>query len=388
MLPNTELTILLIEDEPDAAALVQHVLGRGNAGGIAVEPARDLKSGLSLLARRRFDAILLDLNLPDSSGFDTFAAVRQNAADAAVIVLTGHEDEALALQAVRSGADEYLIKNDIRDRFLAQRVRYAVERRRSQAMGREQSPKNGRIFTFLGAKGGSGSSTLVVNLAAVLAQSGKSVLAIEMMPEYGSFAALLNHAPAWNLSTLLHRAPEAIYIETLASCLESCNAGFQVLFGPQHPDEYGHIPPGHARALIAAARRLADYVLIDASSTLSPAVREVIPHSALTALVVERNRLGLHAALARAPVMEAIAGSSDTVGVMLVDKAPYSEFLGSGEFGRQLGARIVGILPPGPELQSGGEVLPVAQWPEGPYSQCLQEMALRLASAPVRFRAA
>ena len=226
MLQEPELSILLIEDEPDAARLVQYVLSKGGSSPVAVDWARDLRTGLERLKERDFQAILLDLNLPDSAGFDTFACVRKHAADLAVIVLTGHEDEMLALQAVRAGADEYLIKSEIRDRFLTQRIRHAVERNRLKRRDTDKAVKNGRIFSFIGAKGGAGTTTLVVNLAAALAKAGKSVMAIELMPECGSFAALLDHSPSWDISTLLRGAPETISRDTVASCLEELGAGF------------------------------------------------------------------------------------------------------------------------------------------------------------------
>src|SRR5215208_5278671 len=226
MSPELTISVLLIEDEPDAARLIQQVLERGDTP-VATEWAGDLRTGLERLAERDFHAILLDLNLPDSSGFDTFACVRKRAPDRAVIVLTGHEDEALALQAVRAGADEYLIKSDIRDRFLVQRIRYAVERNRLRSRDSGPAAKNGKIFSFIGAKGGSGTTTLVVNLAATLAKTGKTVIAIELMPEYGSFEVLLNHTPSWNISTLLRHGPEMISRDAVASCLEEFGAGFK-----------------------------------------------------------------------------------------------------------------------------------------------------------------
>src|ERR1039458_7308603 len=191
---ESELSVLLIEDDPDAARLIQHVLTKGTPTPVAVESAGDLRSGLERLAARNFQAVLLDLNLPDSSGFDTFACIRQKAPDQAVIVLTGQEDEALALQAVRAGADEYLIKSEIRERFLLQRIRHAVERNRLKLQDSGKSVKNGRIFSFIGAKGGVGTTTLVVNLAAALAHADKTSLAIELVGEYGSFTAVLNRS--------------------------------------------------------------------------------------------------------------------------------------------------------------------------------------------------
>src|SRR5690242_3707097 len=171
---ESELSVLLIEDEPDAARLIQHLVTKGSGSSVKVDWVGDLRSGLTRLAERDFQAVLLDLNLPDSSGFDTFAKIRRRAANQALIVLTAHEDEALALQAVRAGADEYLIKSEMRDSFLTKRIRYAVERNRLKLQEAGKNVQKGKIFTFIGSKGGAGTSTLVVNLAAALAHTGKN----------------------------------------------------------------------------------------------------------------------------------------------------------------------------------------------------------------------
>src|SRR5580704_4859364 len=232
MRQESELSILLIEDEPDSAQLIDHVLSRGGSEPVTVEWASDLCTGLARLGEKLFQAVLLDLNLPDSSGFDTFARVREKAAEPAVVVLTGQDDEALALQAVRAGADDYLLKSDIRDRFLLQRIRHAIERSRLSHQGIASRVKNGKIFSFIGAKGGAGTTTLTINLAAVLAKEGKSAIAIELAPEYGSFALLLNRAPIRDISTLLRLAPQAISRQAVTECMEDFGGGFRAVCGP------------------------------------------------------------------------------------------------------------------------------------------------------------
>jgi CheY-like chemotaxis protein/MinD-like ATPase involved in chromosome partitioning or flagellar assembly len=390
MQQESELSVLLIEDEPDAARLIQHVLAKGGGTPVAVEWAGDLRTGLERLAEGDFQAVLLDLNLPDSSGFDTFACVRQRAGDRAVIVLTGHEDEALALQAVRAGADEYLIKSEIRDRFLVQRIRHAVERNRLKRQDSGKAVKNGKIFSFIGAKGGAGTTTLVVNLAAALAQAGKTVMAIELVPEYGSFAVLLNHSPSWDISTLLRGAPEMISREAVTSCLEDFGAGFRALCGPQRAEDHRPVSPEQARALLGVARVMADYTLVDVPSIFAPSIEEVIQHSSLTTLVVERNRIGLEAAMAKMPALQAIAGRPGAVGAVLINKTPFTEFLTPAEFSRRLGCGIIGVVPPAADLYTAGEpeALPVLSRPDMPFSQTVQDVARRLNSGSVRFLAA
>jgi Flp pilus assembly CpaE family ATPase len=384
---ESELSILLIEDEPDAARLIQHVLGKSSGAPVAVDWAGDLRTGLERLAERDFQAVLVDLNLPDSSGLDTFTCIRQKAADRAVIVLTGQEDEALALQAVRAGADDYLIKSDIRDRFLAQRVRYAVERKRLKSQDSGKAVKNGKILSFIGAKGGAGTTTLLVNVAAALARIGKTVIAIELVPEYSSFAVLLNHSPSWDISTLLRGAPEMISREAVTSCLEDLGAGFRALCGPQRAEDYRPVSPEQARSLLGTVRAMADYTLVDVPSIFAPSIEEVIQHSAFTTLVVERDRMGLHAAMAKTTALQANQTRPSAMGAVLINKTPFIEFLTPAEFSRRLGCGILGVVPPSADLHADREsdALPVLSRPYTPFSQSIEDISRRLNSAPVRF---
>src|SRR5690348_14088449 len=104
--------ILLIEDSPDSAKLVNHFLGASKIAEFHVVTAASLQLAREALARERFDAILLDLNLPDSRGLDTFSKVRDLARGAAIVILTAVEDEGIATAAIGYGAADYLIKGE------------------------------------------------------------------------------------------------------------------------------------------------------------------------------------------------------------------------------------------------------------------------------------
>ncbi len=385
MLQEPELSVLLIEDEPDAARLVQHVLAQAGEMSVALEWVGDLRAGLDRLAQRQYQAVLLDLNLPDSDGFDTFSKVRQQAPDAAVIVLTAQEDEALAVQSVRAGADDYLMKSDIRNRMLPRRIRYAIERSRLKRAHADNPARNGRIFTFVGAKGGAGTTTLLLNLAAELAKAGKSVTAIELMQEFGSFAGLLGYSPSWDIATLLAGAPGTMSRDALACCLEDSGCGFRVLSGPRRVKEYRPATPEQVRALLGFARTLAEYTLIDLPPASAPPVQEVVRHSTLTALVVECSRMGLRSALARMPALQAMAARPGAVCAVLVSKTPFTEFLTPAEFDKRLGCPVFAVVPPAGELHAGAdsEALTVLGRPDTLFSRSIQNFARRLGVEPV-----
>ncbi len=136
-MPNESIRILLVEDNPGDARLVRENLSIAGAIDFSLDWAPDLAAGLAQLAEHPVDAILLDLGLPDSSGFATFEKVYARAARIPIILLTGLDDEALASKAVRAGAQDFLVKGDVSGRLLNRIIRHAIERTRAEEMLRE-----------------------------------------------------------------------------------------------------------------------------------------------------------------------------------------------------------------------------------------------------------
>ncbi|MCC6502545.1 MAG: sigma-54-dependent Fis family transcriptional regulator [Deltaproteobacteria bacterium] len=123
------LKILLVEDSPADSRLLWEMLREsGIKNRFSLDPAVTLKDALSQLSSRKFDLVLLDLMLPDSSGLDTFRAVHKAYPDVPVVLLTGLSDETLAARAVREGAQDYLVKGQVDAAVLVRSMRYAIER--------------------------------------------------------------------------------------------------------------------------------------------------------------------------------------------------------------------------------------------------------------------
>jgi len=122
------LRLLLIEDNPIDASVIQHFLAHTNGMHIESEHAERLSTGLARLADGRFDAVLVDLNLPDSSGLDTVVRTHACNPRVPIVVLTGENADELALQAVKAGAEDYLCKSELEPRLLVRSIRYAIER--------------------------------------------------------------------------------------------------------------------------------------------------------------------------------------------------------------------------------------------------------------------
>jgi signal transduction histidine kinase len=132
--------ILLIEDNPGDADLVRLRLIEGKAP-VDVTRVERLADGLASLGRQSPAVVLLDLNLPDSRGAETFRKILEKAPDVPVVILSGQDDEALAIKAVHQGVQDYLVKGDFNGKQLERTLRYAVERQallRSLEMSRQQ----------------------------------------------------------------------------------------------------------------------------------------------------------------------------------------------------------------------------------------------------------
>jgi two-component system cell cycle sensor histidine kinase/response regulator CckA len=122
------LRVLLVEDNAGDADLIRELLPKDGPVSFEIKHAPRLETALELVAAGDFDLILLDLGLPDSAGLDTVRAMRQQAPDLPIVVLTGNDDERMGLAAIQEGAQEYVVKGEITGAFFPRVLRYAQER--------------------------------------------------------------------------------------------------------------------------------------------------------------------------------------------------------------------------------------------------------------------
>jgi two-component system, cell cycle sensor histidine kinase and response regulator CckA len=132
---NQSIKILLVEDNPGDVLLLQETLSEINLVTFVLVNVERLSEALKRLQTEIFDVILLDLALPDSHGLDSFAKIYQQVPLIPIVVLTGMNDETLALKAMQAGAQDYLVKGRVSGSDLLMRsIRYAIERKRAEAI--------------------------------------------------------------------------------------------------------------------------------------------------------------------------------------------------------------------------------------------------------------
>jgi len=352
-LTTTEpIRVLLIEDNPSDARLTRELLADARGSTFEVEHADRLAKGLERLSRGGVDVVLLDLALPDSQGLQTLARTAAQPHKAPIIVLTGREDDALAVEATRQGAEDYLVKGEADGGMLARLIRVAIERHRRRAAAAEAAAKlrPGRVLGFVGSKGGVGTTTVALNVAACLAALKHDVIAAEITSSFGSFSLQFRQAPVETLQSLLQLEPERINEAALAARLFQSSFGPRVLFGPQSVDEFQDIDPAHAEAVVRAAAAGADYTLLDLPPQVSTATQAAIRRANYIALVVERDPLSVRAGRAVRSLLRSWGVSNTAVGAVVVNRNALAESMDLAEIRTQLHCGVIGVVPPAPDI--------------------------------------
>ena len=129
---NEPIRILLVEDTPGDVLLMEHYLRQVRNLNFHLSHVGQLEAMNKLLQTESFDVLVLDMNLPDSRGLNTISRAMKQAPWIPIVVLTSVDNEASGMEAVRRGAQDYLIKGEVDGWLIVRTIRYAIERKRTQ----------------------------------------------------------------------------------------------------------------------------------------------------------------------------------------------------------------------------------------------------------------
>jgi DNA-binding response OmpR family regulator len=151
--------MLLMEDNPVDTDLLQEMISLLDGFTVDMDWTETLARGLALLELNEYDILLLDLGLPDSTGLDTLRRTIQVTTEIPIIVLTGLDEEEVAVEALRIGAQDYLPKDRLNPDMLRRSIRYSLERKKSEQKFVEVFESAGQAVYVLNMEG----KILVIN---------------------------------------------------------------------------------------------------------------------------------------------------------------------------------------------------------------------------------
>jgi DNA-binding Lrp family transcriptional regulator/CheY-like chemotaxis protein len=138
---NESIKILLIEDNPSDARLISEYLKKEKDYQFEIKTCKRLSEAIKILQNKKFDAILLDLSLPDSERKKSLPKLTDFTTEIPIIILTGLDDKSLALESLKQGAQDYLVKDELNKSLLTRSVLYAIERHKMESRVERKSKR-------------------------------------------------------------------------------------------------------------------------------------------------------------------------------------------------------------------------------------------------------
>lgn len=370
--------ILLIDDNPGDVELASIMLAGCKAAAFNLESRERLASGLDRLKQGGIDALLLDLGLPDSQGLRTFERVHDAVPALPVVVMSGLDDEQVAMRAVESGAQDYLIKGRLDTQSLSHAILFAMERQKRHAAG---GPGPGKVLIFVGAKGGVGTTTVALNVASCIAVAKKSVIAVELRSNCGTFAQYLHHAPLSNLASLLEMPIERLHKLEVRPHLVEFPWGLKVLFGPQSIEECQPLDSERTEILLNRLLTVAEYIVIDLPDATSVPSQVAARHANCGALVLNNDPVSLSCGKRVLDELTAAGISRPLLKAIAVNRSAAFDGMKLEELATGLNANMVGMVTPAVDLCRKAEEagLPfVLVRPNHLASEMISDMTLKL----------
>jgi CheY-like chemotaxis protein/MinD-like ATPase involved in chromosome partitioning or flagellar assembly len=328
--------ILVVDDDATALRLIGYSLQKE---GYEVITAGSGATGMSLAHEAHPDLLLLDVMMPDINGVEVTRRLRaeSDTARLPIIMLTAKGQVADKVAGFRAGADDYVVK-PVDPSELVARVA-AVLARTATA-----SPGKSRIISFVGAKGGVGTTTVAANVGVQMAKLGRAVVLCDLRGDYGTVCLQLSLRPRVTLGKLFEGGA-ARPSRDVESALAPHPSGLRVLSSPQQPSEFIELESGQVTAVLDAVTQAADVVLLDLPSSASSARHQALERSQFVTLVTEQEPTSLASAKVVVQLLKSHGFGQSNLGAVVVHRTRGAAEMAAFQIAAYLDVGIMGVVP-------------------------------------------
>jgi pilus assembly protein CpaE len=292
------------------------------------------------------------------------------------LVIGPSNDSKLVLRALRCGADDFIDENELETELKAALVRL-------QAGATVLSAEPGKTISILGPSGGTGASTIAVNVATVLAKEHKSALLVDLKLETGDLASLLDLKPAYTLANLCQNANRMDRVMFERS-LAKHSSGVHLLAAPQMLVDTSHVNAEGIRQAITLARVLFPYVVVDIDHSFRPEQIQVLRQSDVVLLVMRLEFTSLRNTRRTIDYLEQLGVSRQQV-QLVVNRYGQMKEVPSGKAEEALGMKIKHYIPDDPRsiIRANNNGVPVVlEAPAAKVSKSVISLAMSVNGKP------
>ncbi len=302
-MPGEKIRVMIVDDVSETRENVRkllqfesdvEVVGVARTGKEAIQASQDLQP----------DVVLMDINMPDMDGISATEAIRAKQPAVQVVILSVQGDQNYMRRAMLAGARDFLTKPPMGDELIS-----AI--RRAGAMAQTEKSKSaqiavapisgnmgtvagygvpkGKIVTIYSPKGGTGCTTLAVNLALTLNNEDTRVALVDGNLQFGDVAVFINEQGKNTIIDLAPRAEELDPEIVEEVMLKHATSGLHVLAAPSRPEYAERVSSGQFTKVLEYLRQMYAYVIVDTASLLTDATLAAIDVSDLIVLITTQD---------------------------------------------------------------------------------------------------
>jgi DNA-binding response OmpR family regulator len=340
--------ILVIDDDLDSLKLISLLLQRQ---GYQVVAAPGGDEGLQKARAEVPDLILLDIMMPNMDGYEVCRQLRgdPHLAHVPVIMFTAKTRVDDKVAGFEAGADDYLTK-PTHPAELASRIRSLLSRTRAAELV-DAEQELGKVVAVLGIKGGTGATTLAVNLGAVLNESSRDVILADLHAGMGTVGLHLGYPEEDGVSRLLRLPLAELDQESVGAIISAHPSGLRlVLTGYYRSDVTGPLSAAHLERIITLLPLMADLVLLDLGNRVSTHSRQALVQADLVLLCLSPQQTSLTMARALLNHLAHIGVDSDRLGIAVIQTSPSLPAVSAAQVEAELQLPVLGSIGPAPQL--------------------------------------
>jgi Flp pilus assembly CpaE family ATPase len=291
------------------------------------------------------------------------------------------DDDQIAIGAVRAGAQDYLVKNSFQPQRLARYINMALTRQRGKDSPGANPDTPGAVFSFIGSKGGVGTSTTAVNVAALFARNALTVL-IELQPGCpGTLSGYLRTEPVQFLGALLRKPANTITPPDFEPCLKPIVAGLGLFCFPASPGTWRALDAEHVQAIVSTARAAYPIVVLDLPPRIDEGVARALQLSDSVTVVADLEAASLQCGAALVHQIRMATSRTKELSLALIGRTAVDSPVPLGDLQAQLEIDPLVTVPSSGAsiaLSYAARTPLVLLYPEDPYSVAHFELAEKL----------